>query len=60
MVSLVTQDDKLKKGDNGLIELHTRPQKYTLPFTVKHARNISEIGTLNDVDPDGNCFLLHY
>ena len=56
MVSLVTQDDKLKKGDNGLIELHTRPQKYTLPFTIKHARNISEIGTLNDVDPDGNCF----
>ena len=56
MPSLVRQDDKLKKGDDELIEVHTPPQTNTLPFTVKQARNISEIGTLNNVDPDGNCF----
>ena len=56
MVSLVIQDDKLKKGDNELIEVHTRPKKNKIPFEVKQSTTISEIGTLNDVLQDGNCF----
>ena len=56
MVSLVTQDDDIKKSDNESFQVHTQPQKNTLPFNLVKATDISAIGTLKDVPKDGNCY----
>ena len=56
MISLVIHDKDLKQDDTDILEVHTQPQTNKLPFKVVLATHISEIGTLNDVPPDGNCF----
>ena len=56
MVSLVDPDEDVKKCDNDLFEVHTKPQTNQLPFKIIKATKISTIGTLKDVSPNGNCF----
>ena len=56
MVTLVINDDNPKKRDVDIFEVYTQSQLNDIPFNVKKSNNISNIGTLTDVDGDGNYY----
>ena len=59
MVSIVKQDEDSKKGetvDQNILHIYTQSPQNKIPFQVNKIDNIKLIGSLTDVEPDGNCY----